>query len=124
MKTSHFLTGLIVLVTSVQSYASTQDKIYLKCKPDPSENLPGGWDFILDKNKMEAAFTYPLAQTEKIKETETEYVIEHPLVNGKRTFEFRLNKYTLRFFNYNLMAVLSSRDPNVVGQCVIVDKQI
>ena len=108
--------------TSFSASADGSDKVYLKCTPDPNEKLPGGIDVLLDKKKLEG-FLIPINQTLKFQETDTEYVNRYEM-DGKLTFLFAINKFTLRYHTYNIAASLVNADPNLSGQCVIQDKKL
>lgn len=121
MKRVFFGIGLI-FAASLSLAQPPSQKVYLKCLPDPTENLPGGMDVMLDKEKLEAVF-YPVNETRKMQELETEYVTRD-YSSGKLIFEIAINKYTLRYHMFNVMFALTNHDKTVAGQCVIQDKKI
>jgi hypothetical protein len=114
--------AITLSTVSAVAIADTADKVYLKCTPDPNEKLPGGIDVLLDKKKLEGVF-FPINETAKFQETDTEYV-NRVDIDGKLSFLFAINKFTLRYRSYNSMAVLVHADPNLSGQCIIQDKKL
>jgi len=79
-------------------------------------------DLLFDTKKLEAVL-FPVNESRKFVETDTEYQTKTE-IDGKLFFELVINKYTLRFRNYNMAALIVGGNPTIAGQCTIQDKKL
>lgn len=117
------IASLTLMSAHLAGAMATEEKTFLQCKPDQSEKMGGSFDLMIDRGSKKIEF---LTIREKLNLEESETEIFSRLATDKTlAFEFAINKFTLRFREFNLAGpAFGLGNGHSAGQCSIQQKKI